>query len=339
MAAEVGLRAQSGHHSLLKRYGLFLFLLLAAISPLINPWPYAQKLITDTLIYGTVAMALDLLMGYTGMVSLGQAAFFALGAYTTGILTTKLEITELLITLPLAILVPSLYGLLTGYFAVKSRDIYFLMLTLAFSMMIAAGAHKWTRLTGGDDGMRSISRPTLFGQSLEGDTTFFYVVLLGLLGVWYLLRRVVNSPFGQVLVGIRENEHRMAALGYRTRHFKLAAFVLAGAVSGVAGWMVAGADGYVSPHAADWSLSGMLQLMVIIGGMGTLGGPLIGTSLVLLLRDFGSSYTERWEILLGGVFIFFVLVAPQGILGLFLQRGEGSVSISDSLRRFSPWKR
>lgn len=300
-------------------YGRYLAVVAALVAvavPVLPLPPYVQSIAIEILIFTIATAALDLLVGFTGLVSLGQAGFLAAGAYAAGLVATHLT-ANLLITLVASVVTAAVLAAVIGFLAVRSRDVFFLMLTLACGQLVYSVAHQWTEVTGGSNGLVGIPRPHFFGLDLSTDTPFYYLVFgTCALSLW-LLHRVVHSPYGQVLIGIRENEHRVRALGYNTRWYKISAFVIAGALTGVAGWLYAAFNGYISPESAHWTLSGELVLMVIIGGSGTLYGSLAGAGLVLVLSRLVSSYTERWPTVLGAVFVGVVLLAPEGLLGLW----------------------
>jgi len=289
------------------------------VYPFVVP-PYLLSLLTEVLIYGIFAMSLDLLLGYTGLVSFGHAAFFGTGAYVAGIASVRLT-NHMGVTLPLALVAAALAALVIGYLSIRTAGIYFLMLTLAFAQVLYAVAFKWTPVTGGSNGLSAIPRPALGlvagGGELADPARFYLFILAIFLLVYFGLRRVVASPFGHALVGIRENEARMSAIGYDVGRYKLAAFVLAGVLAGLAGALETYLNVFVSPAELNWTTSGQVLVMVIIGGAGTLVGPVLGAGLVLLLQNLVSSQTDRWPMIMGGVFIVFVLVARFGIVGLW----------------------
>ncbi len=302
-------------------------LLLALLYPLLAG-SYALSLAIEMLIFAIFAMSLDLLLGYTGLPSLGHAAFFGLGAYLTAYLTGRnapaLGLTDnLLLTAPIVMLGTALLALLTGLLALRTSGLYFLMITLAFAQMLYSIAIRWSGLTGGADGLAGLPRPSLglgpLNYTFESRQSYYYLVLACLVLAWWLLDRIVNSPFGWTLRGIRENEARLRALGYHTFRYKLGAFVMAGSLAGLAGLLLAHFFRHVSPDSLYWTTSGQALMMVIIGGAGTLSGPMVGAVVVRLLPLLLSSYTDRWQTIVGLIFILFVLFAPQGILG-FLRR-------------------
>ncbi len=286
--------------------------------PFVAPSVYLQNVLTEVLIFGIFAMSLDLLIGYTGLVSFGHAAFYGIAAYTAGIVAMRYT-DNLLATLLAGIAAAGLLALPFGALSIRSSGIYFLMLTLAFSQMVYAAAWKWTWLTGGSNGLAGIPRPTLAGTGLDfaSPTAFFYLVLLFFVGSYLALRRIVASPLGHSFVGVRENESRMRAVGYNTWRVKLAAFVIAGLFAGLAGSLFSYYNGFVSPHDVYWTISGHVMIMVIIGGAGTLVGPVLGAAFFLIVQNVVSSQTERWPLIMGAAFIFFVVVARRGIVGIY----------------------
>lgn len=296
---------------------------LLVLGALAVPWlvsSYNLTIATQILIFGLFAMSLDLLVGYTGLVSFGHAAFFGLGAYAAGYAAIHWS-PLFAVGLLTAIVVAALGATLIGYLSIQARGVYFLMSTLAFAQMIYAAATKLEPITGGSNGLSGIPRPTLgiAALSLWNSTTFYYYVLAIFIVCAILLRLIVGSPFGRVLVGIRENEARMRAVGYATQRLKLAAFVIAGIFGGVAGALYGSFQGIVAPSDLYWSVSGQALVMVIIGGAGTLAGPVLGAATILLLQFVVSSETERWQSIMGLVFILFVLTMRSGLMGLLRQ--------------------
>ena len=312
----------------LKLLGLVALLLAF---PLVAP-PYPRSLMIEVLIFAIFAMSLDLLMGYTGLVSFGHAAFFGLGGYVAAYAGAHLS-SNLLVTIPLLLLATGAAAFVIGFFALRTAGIYFLMLTLAFAQMLFSLAIKWSDVTGGSDGLR-VERPYVGIGGVElrfgADISFYYLALALFLFSWWLLARLVASPFGHTLRGIKENEARMRALGYDTARFKIGAFVVAGLFAGLAGLLLAGFNRHAAPESLYWTRSGEAIIMVLVGGAGSLVGPIMGAALVHLLPSYASSYTERWQTILGLVFIGFVLFAPSGIYGLIrrptLRRRSGQAT-------------
>jgi len=300
-------------------------LIAAAIAAIGYPFvvrPFLVTLAENVLIYAIFAMSLDLLLGYTGLISFGHAAFFGLGAYILAFATTRLGVNNLLINLPIVVLGTALMALVIGFFALRTRGIYFLMVTLAFAQMLYSVAINWTVVTGGSDGLAGVPRPAIdvgpLAYKFDSRESFYYLILVLFAIAWWLLRRIVNSPFGWTLRGIRENEARMRALGYPTFRFKIAAFVIAGAFAGLAGMLFAHAELIASPENLYWTTSGQVMIMLVIGGAGTLSGPILGAATVRVLRTFASTRAGSlgWETQMGVVFILFVLFARRGIVGL-----------------------
>lgn len=313
-------------------------LLILAVLALVYPYVaslYFLALGIEVLIFAIFAMSLDLLLGYTGLVSFGHAAFFGLGAYIVAYVSSRSELAlnitnNLLITVPLVILGTALVALIIGFFALRTAGIYFLMITLAFAQMLFSIAIRWSGVTGGSDGLAGVARPAVgfgpFSYTFDSRESFYYLVLLFFVVSWWLLRQIVNSPFGWTLRGIRENEQRMRALGYNTFRFKMAAFAIAGVFAGLAGMLLVQFFRHAAPENLFWTTSGQVMIMLIVGGAGTLTGPVIGAGIIRLLPNFASSYTDRWQTLLGLVFVLFVLFAPQGIMGLLRKRQSGEAA-------------
>jgi branched-chain amino acid transport system permease protein len=273
---------------------------------------YPVKLLQEILIWGIYAMSLDLLMGYAGMVSFGHSAFFGVGGYVAGLALTAHPGPVGALLLPA--LASGLAALVIGFFSTRVSGVYFIMLTLAFSQMLYAYAFQNPSL-GAEDGINGVPRPAILGVALgEGWAFHVYVVTLAAAAGLFLWR-VVRSPFGHVLVGIHQNEGRMEAIGYPVRRYKLLAFVLSGTVAGLAGSLYAQFSGSITPDALFWKTSGEALVMVILGGVGTLGGAALGAAAFILLQSLVSTYTERWMLILGVTFVLFVLFAPGGIVG------------------------
>jgi branched-chain amino acid transport system permease protein len=275
---------------------------------------YPRQLVAEIYIFAIFAMSLDLLLGYTGLMSLGHAAFFGLGAYTVTILAAQFDVNAW-IGVVAGVGVAGLGAAVIGFFCVRTIGISFLMLTLAFSQLIYSIALKWRDLTGGSDGIAMPDRPSFFGLSLSDSLTLYFMALLFFVLAYLGLRRLLQSPLGRAFVGIRENEPRMLAIGYRTRAYKLLSFVIAGSFAGFAGGLYAIFNTFISPDAMYWTASGDVLIMVMLGGAGTLIGPVIGTSLFLLMKNVVSSYSEHWMLIIGVVFITCVMFFPGGIWG------------------------
>lgn len=293
--------------------------------PLILP-PYYVGLVVKMMVFALFAMSLDLLLGYAGMPSLGHAAYFGMAAYTTGLLALKAGWTVWL-ALPAGIAMAALTSVVFGLLALRTRGSYFLMITLALSQVLWGIAFGWRSLTGGDDGLPEVPRPNLsLPWSMSDNTPFYYFVLLFFVVGTLVLVRIVASPFGYVLRGIRESETRMLVLGYNVWRYKLVAFVVAAAFAGLAGCLYVYFNRFVSPDYVHVVRSAEVLLMVILGGAGTLIGPAVGATLIVLLENLISTYTERWVTVLGIIYVLVALLAPNGIAGLIAslrkQRGR-----------------
>ena len=280
---------------------------------------YGTGLVTEVLIYSIAAMSLDLLMGYTGLVSFGHAAFFGLGAYATVVLNVHLGINAW-ITAGLGILLAATSAFVIGFFCVRMKGAAFLMLTLAFAQLIYSIAVKWRDVTGGSDGLGGLVKPSILGWSTADTNIMYFVVLSSFVLAFLMLKRLIESPLGHGFVGIRENEIRMRAMGYATQRFKLLSFTIAGGVGGAAGSLYALYNGFVSPEALAWSTSGNLLLMVVLGGAGSLIGPAFGAAVFLLMKNIVSSHSEHWLMFVGVIFVSCVMFFRQGIYGIVNQR-------------------
>jgi branched-chain amino acid transport system permease protein len=269
----------------------------------------------DALLFGAVAMALDLLMGYTGLVSFGHAAFFGLGAYSTAVLLER-GITSLPLCVGLAVLVVGLYALVVSYFATTRRGIYFALLTLIFAEVVYT-FFRYTQTFGGSDGIQGLPPLTLVpGVAISTPVHLYYLVVV-YLGVAYLACRVlVTSHFGRVLTAIRENEDRARFLGYDVQRYKMAVCVISALLTGIAGALYPGRSAYATPDLMHWSISGEFLIMVMIGGLGTLVGPVIGGVFFIVLQEKVSSYVQWYSIIIGLVLVLIVLFVPRGLLGV-----------------------
>ena len=277
---------------------------------------YWVGILTQILIFGIMAMSLDILMGYTGLPSFGHAAFFGVSAYVVAILSTRYQIDFwgcVVSAIVLSTAIAAVFGLLVSH----TKGVYFLMITLALGMVIWGLAFRWVGMTSGDNGISGIPRPDL-GEAISmwDEITFYYFVLAVFLTVFLLMFVFLSSPFGQSLKGIRESESRMRMLGYNTWLHKYLGYVVAGLFSGVSGSLWAYYNGFVSPSDVEITASFEAFLMVIIGGPGTLVGPALGAGIIIFLQNFLSTYTERWLIVIGAIYILTILYLPQGLMAL-----------------------
>ena len=283
------------------------------------PWEssrYATTILQSMLVVAIFALSLDLLIGSAGMPSLGHAAYFGSGAYAAAIAGQRLASDDLLVGLGAAALVSALLALAIGAVAVRAAGIFFLMLTLAFAQMVFAIAFQAADITGGSNGFSGVRRPTFLGLDFNDATALFHLVAVIFLMVLLLVWRIRSSAYGRALVGLRENERRMRALGYDTTRLKLSAFVVAGAIAGIGGALQAYSIRFVSTNDVGVARSVEGFVSVLIGGASTLLGPVVGAAVVVFIERVLDSYIPFADAVLGVVFIVFVLVARQGIVGL-----------------------
>lgn len=289
-----------------------IFVALAVAGALLLPRALYVVLALDILLYGLFAVSVDLLLGFAGLLSFGHAAFWGGAGYVAG-----LAAKELRLAYPLAALAGALAAMALavpiGYLSIRRSGIYFAMVTLAFAQMLFYVANEWRDVTGGENGLQGIPRLGLDGRSVGRSSDFYYaalpLVFLGYLVAW----RIVHSPFGHVLVAIRDNEARAQALGYPTARYKLIAFVLSAGLAGLAGSLFALGHGFASLENLHWTTSGSVVLMAVLGGIGTLWGSVLGAALVLLLRDWLSGVTDASGVITGAVFVALVLGFRRGI--------------------------
>ena len=319
----VSLRLQPGalDHPLHWRTGLGLLIALVLLPELAQIWGQAfyVGVASRILIFALAATSLNLILGFGGMVSFGHAAFVGVGAYAAGILMQH-GFASAWLALALACVAAGAFALLIGAISLRTRGVYFIMITLAFAQMLYYLMVS-LKTYGGDDGLSLERRFDLgFGLDLSQDAPFYYLVLALFVAVFLGVQRLLNSRFGHALQAMRDNETRMAAIGFPVYRFKLLAFVLAGALAGLAGALLAHQSGFVSPSMMQWSESGMLMVMVILGGVGHLYGGVVGAVVFLVLEELLSSVTIYWQFGLGAVLLAVVLLAPNGLLSLRLKR-------------------
>ncbi|MFO1328756.1 MAG: branched-chain amino acid ABC transporter permease [Rubrivivax sp.] len=294
--------------------------LLAALPLVLTP--YTHDLVVKIMVMAVFALSLELLVGMTGLVSLGHAAFFGIGAYVTVLRSPESEPGQALLLAGLAVGAAAAYALFVGALSLRTKGVYFIMVTLAFAQMAYFVFHD-TKLGGGTDGiylnLRPVAGPFDAGHKLH----LYYLVLAVLAFTYGLLALVRRSRFGHALAGIRVNEQRMRAAGFATYAYKLAAFVLAGALAGLAGFLLAVKDGFVNPELLSWHESGAVLLMIILGGIGHLRGAVLGAVAFVLLKELyatpalvGATLAEHWQLTLGATIIAFVALLPKGLIGL-----------------------
>ncbi len=289
---------------------------------------YGIDLVTKIMIYAVLALSLELLVGGAGLVCFGQAAFFGIGAYVTVLFTPEYEAASVLWLLPVAILVAGLYALAVGALSLRTRGVYFIMVTLAFAQMAYYVFHD-TPVGGGTDGIYLMMKPVIGDLlDLDGPKTLYFFTLGTLALVFGFLAILRRSRFGRALDGIRVNEQRMRATGFATYPYKLAAFTLSGGIAGLAGFLFAVKDGFVNPELLSWHLSGAVLIMIILGGLGHLRGALIGAFAFALIQEFFKSeavfgaFAKYWHLGLGFTIIAAVALLPKGLVGLPAQLSE-----------------
>ncbi|WP_417586663.1 ABC transporter permease subunit [Pararhodobacter oceanensis] len=307
-------------------------LLVAVAAPLLGLPDFYLHLLVLMMIFAVFAMSLDILMGYGGLPSLGHAAFFGIAAYSVGIATVKFGFPWWIGSL-IALLGCLGVGAIFGLIALRTRGLYFLLITLALGQLLWGAVNRWGSLTGGYNGLPGVPRPV---EWLGDTVSFYYLTLAILVAVWWVMKRLMHSPFGLALQAVNDNEVRMSALGYNAWLHRYAAFLIAGLFAGAAGAINAFYTGFVSPRDVSLAMSAEAILMVILGGTRTLWGPLIGAAIIVSLRNFLSIYFDHWLIVLGLIFIVVVIVAPQGIAGWFRTTSKETAKEKDEST--SEWK-
>ncbi|MCA1499488.1 branched-chain amino acid ABC transporter permease [Bradyrhizobium sp. NBAIM14] len=283
---------------------------------------FILTLFTRIIILALAAASLNLIMGFAGLMSFGHAAYLGIGGYAVGMLAQE-GVGSGFIQFPVAIAASAIYALVIGALSLRTRGVYFIMITLAFAQMayyVASGLARY----GGDDGLTIYTRSDFSGLiDLGNRTQFYYLCLACLFGVMLLIWRIVNSRFGLVVQGLRSNEQRMQAIGFPAKRYQLVCFVISGTMCGLAGALLANNTDFVSPAVMYWTRSGDLMVMVILGGMGTLFGPVMGAVVFLLLEELLSQITEYWALILGPLLLLIVLFGRGGIMGALGRAGRG----------------
>ena len=296
---------------------IVIFLILATIPvlALIRSEDYLLSLFERLMIFAIAALSLDLLIGYGGLISFGHAAFVGLGAYAVGILSAH-GVHDAVIALPVALLSSALFAYVTGVVCLRTKGVYFIMITLAFGQMVFFTASSLAPY-GGDDGLTIAARNTLGGFAFfRSEGSLYYLIWGCLLGAYCFCRMLVGSRFGRVFRGAKENALRMETIGFNVYRFQLAAYVIAGMMAGLSGFLLANATEFVSPAYMSWQRSGDLIIMVILGGLGSLHGAIIGAGAYLLLEEWLSAFTEDWKVIFGPFLVLVVLFARGGLLGM-----------------------
>lgn len=312
--------------------GFVLVILIVAfmsIFPFVGDKFYTQ-LLTKIMIAAIFAISLDLLVGVVGLISLGHAAFFGLSGYVVALVSQQLEVVNFFVAITISVGACALFAVVTGLLVLRTSGFYFIMATLAFAQMLFFVFHD-TALGGGGDGIYIYTKPAFSVGSvsllnLENTSVFYWLVLGTLTSVYLFIKKLLRSNFGHALIGIKVNGHRMTALGYPVLHYKLAAYILSGSIAGIAGYFSALQFGFVSPEVLSWHSSANVLVMVILGGMGTIAGPILGSGVFILLQEFISNdtifgdFSKHWQLVVGLFIIFVSLVLPSGLAGLFARR-------------------
>jgi len=302
--------------------GSSIILLLLIVAPLVLP-EFWRRFLTEILIWGLLAMSSDLLIGYTGMVSFGHSAFFGLGMYGAAAALVLVKPPSIWLAIPCGLVAAAAVAAFVAYFSTRLRDIYFAITTLIFSQIFYVVIFTWTEVTGGENGL-TFSRPPLaipglFSIPFTSETLHWFVLAVVTLS-YLVLRRITRSPFGMVLQSIRENEARTRAIGYSIERYKIVAVMLSGLFAGLAGVLYAVQNRFAAPDFVFFLVSGEVVIFNVIGGIGTLVGPIVGAAFFLLLREgLSRFFTEYYLIPVGLIFVAMVIFMPQGLLG-FMRR-------------------
>ncbi|MCB2189931.1 MAG: branched-chain amino acid ABC transporter permease [Deltaproteobacteria bacterium] len=300
------MQLKAGH----KTAGIILGAVFLLAAPYLVPY---QALATQMLIFAIFAVGFDILFGYTGMLSFGHAAFFGLGAYGTGLSLIHLT-SSVPLALGLGILLAVVVAVPMGFLSTQRHGIYFAMVTLAFAQLIYFIAFQWRSLTGGDDGLQGVPRPSLGPVDLSSDLVYYYFVMLIFIGALILGVRIIRSPFGRSLQALRENTDRAMSVGYDPRKYKLISFVISAGFAGLAGGLYAMLQNFVPLFSLGLDISGEIVLMTLVGGMGTIYGPVIGAMSIVYIKDFLSSQTDIWPLIMGLLYVFSVMTFRRGVV-------------------------
>lgn len=318
------------------KHSLVFIFLFFFIFPFLVPY---KALATQIIIWGLFALGYNICLGYTGMLSFGHAAYFGAGAYTTGVILIRLW-PNVWLGLFGGLLMGAFMAFILGYLCIKRRGIYFAMLTLAFAQLVYFIGFQWVAVTGGDNGLRNIPAAPLsfFGYALDihQPLRFYFFVLFFVILSLLALNRILQSPFGHVLQAVRENDQRAKSCGYETTNVRWLAFIISGAISGLAGGLYALYLHFVGIESLYWTTSGQIVMMTLLGGMGSFIGPFIGAGVFLYLEDVLSKLTSNWMIFLGAIFVLCVLFFPAGIWGTIK---DLSTRKENGGRKGGRWKR
>lgn len=321
-------RQKSAYVNLRKLWLPAAILLVFILLPFMLTNRFYLRLANEMLIYGLLAMSLDVLLGFTGLISFMHSAYMGIGAYAVAIFLSYVDPTaSIWVTLPIGVAVTLLLALLIGWLQVRTGGFAFALLTVAFGMMYYTIVWKMRTVTGGDDGMIGLARPDigigpLVLGNMNNSMTAYFFTLAVVVGCFLLTRRIIRSPFGAVLEAIRENEERASFIGVNVRRYKLMGWLLACGLAGVSGVLFTYLKGSVAPTIMDSSAGGMVLMMTLLGGMGTLWGSFIGAAAFIFLQDIISTMTENWMVFLGLAVVLLVLFLPKGMAGLVNRMGK-----------------
>ena len=292
--------------------------IVVLLTALLLPFLFGTSTANSVLVLAVFAIGYNLLLGYGGELSFGHAAFYGLGAYGT-ILTAELVIPDLYISIIVAVVATTLVSVVFGFISLRRRGIYFAMITLALAQMVYYVAFTWNDLTGGQDGISipMYNAPLLGIDPLSAGLDFYLFGLIILGATWLFVRRVIASPFGKALMAVRESEERARHLGYNVNGLLLLSFTLSGALAGLAGALHATLFAFAGPGLLFWTMSGEVVLIVILGGIGTLTGPVVGALIFGILSHNLTKITENWPLIFGTIFVLIVMFAPEGVYGLY----------------------
>jgi len=303
-------------NSLQKRFFIGVVATLFLLLPFLTPY---HSLATEMLIFAIFAVGYDIIFGYTGLLSFGHAIFFGIGAYGTGLVLVRL-VPSLFVALVIAIAVGMLVSSIVAFLSIRVRGIYFVMITLAFCQMFYFIAFKWKGLTGGDNGFHGVPRTSFGPINLDSEITFYFFIL-GIFCLSVLLAfRIVRSPFGRVLKALKENEDRARSVGYNATRFKTVAFMISAFFASLAGGLYAVHSNFVPLDTLSISMSGDVVIMALLGGIGTLYGPILGAMLIVYLKNLLSNWIGNWNLILGAIFIVSVLTMRQGIFPVIFSK-------------------
>lgn len=291
-------------------YKWLVFLLIFSVIPILAPSKYQVHLANEVLIMSLFAVSFNLLFGYTGMLSFGQAAFYGIGAYSIGILMTKTNC-SFSTAIIIGIVLSAIVALLLGFLCIRVKGVFFTMLSLAFGQLFWGVVSKWYQFTGGDNGIQGISLPDFFMSAY----TYYYFSLIIIFISLYLCSRIVRSPFGCIIKCICKNPERTEFIGIRIKRYQLGIYIISASFTGLAGALFAGYERSIHPNLMLWTKSGEVILMSITGGFSSFFGPIFGAALILVIEDVIGARTQFWEICIGGVMLLVVLLFPNGIAG------------------------